>query len=420
MDFIVYKTKKFYFPSATFQLQIIPFRFICPSNQLLYNLTLQLVRSKINIMKYKTEYLALSISMAVMTYSCNPGNAQENKMQTAAIPTDFIQLKPGNADVSTGYPGSIEGQDNVDIKAQVTGYLDAVYVKEGQYVNRGQALFKINPSVYNEQVNNSDAALKAALASQANARLEVEKLKPLVAGNVVSDVQLKTAQANYQSASAQVAQARAALGSSKINANFTYIKAPVSGYLGRIPNRIGNLISPSDTSPLTTLSNISLVNVYFTMSEADFIRYSKMSASENHTGNIELVLADGSVYNYKGKLETASGNFDRTTGSIQMKAVFQNPGKLLRAGGTARVLIHKNVDAVLKVPKTAVKDIQDKFFVYKLNGKKVQMIPIEVSETTSQDYFVSSGIKSGDKIAVNRIDALTDGAYVVPKIVSAK
>ncbi len=372
------------------------------------------------IMKYKTGYLALSISMAVMMYSCNSGNAQENQMQAAATPTDFIQLKSGNADVSTGYPGSIEGQDNVDIKAQVTGYLDAVYVKEGQYVNKGQALFKINPSVYNEQVNNSDAALKAALASQATAKLEVDKLKPLVEGNVVSDIQLKTAQANYQSASAQVAQARAALGSSKINANFTYIKAPVSGYIGRILNRIGNLISPSDTSPLTTLSNINLVNVYFSMNEADFITYSKMSAAENHTGNIELLLPDGSVYNYKGKLENASGNFDRTTGSIQMKAVFQNPDRLLRAGGTARVLIHKNVDAVLKSPKTAVKDIQDKFFVYKLNGKKVQMLPVEVSEGTTQDYFVSAGIKAGDKIAINRIDALTDGADVVPKVISAQ
>lgn len=372
------------------------------------------------IMKYKIGYLALSISMAVMMYSCNSGNAQENQTQAAATPTDFIQLKSGNADVSTGYQGSIEGQDNVDIKAQVTGYLDAVYVKEGQYVNKGQALFKINPSVYNEQVNNSDAALKAVLASQATAKLEVDKLKPLVEGNVVSDIQLKTAQANYQSASAQVAQARAALGSSKINANFTYIKAPVNGYIGRIPNRIGNLISPSDTSPLTTLSNINLVNVYFSMNEVDFITYSKMSASENHTGNIELLLADGSVYNYKGKLENASGNFDRTTGSIQMKAVFQNPDKLLRSGGTARVLIHKNVHSVLKIPKTAVKDIQDKFFVYKLNGKKVQMIPVEVSEGTTQDYFVSAGIKAGDKIAVNRIDVLTDGAEVVPKVVSAQ
>lgn len=373
-------------------------------------------------MNYRIGYFAAALTMAALMYSCNSGNAQENTSLTAAMPTDFIQLYSGDADVSTGYPGSIEGQDNVEIKAQVTGYLEAVYVKEGQYVNKGQPLFRINPSVYNEQVNNNEAALKTALANQSNARLEVEKLRPLVDGKVVSDMQLKTAQASYQAATAQVAQAKSALGSSKINANFTYIKAPVSGYIGRIPNRVGNLISPADTTPLTSLSNINTVNVYFAMNEADFISHSKSAASDpNNTGIVELILADGSTYSYKGKLETASGNFDRNTGSIQMKAIFQNPDKLLRAGGSARVVIHRDVDNVIKLPKTAVKDIQDKFFVYKLSsGNKVVMSPIEISGDTTQDYFVSAGVKAGDKIAINRIDALTDGASVAPKVVPLK
>jgi len=189
-------------------------------------------------------------------------------------------------------------------------------------------LFRINPSVYNEQVNTNQAALKAALAAQETARLEVEKLKPLVAGKVVSDMQLKTAQANFKAAAAQVAQAQSSLGSSKINANFTYIKAPVSGYIGRIPNRVGNLISPSDATPLTTLSNINTVNVYFSMNEADFIAHSRAATAGNKTENVELILADGSKYGLPGKLESASGNFDRTKGSIQMKAVFQNRDKL--------------------------------------------------------------------------------------------
>lgn len=369
-------------------------------------------------MKFKTGYFILSLTSAVIIYSCNSKDNQEQQAP-AALATDFIQLNSSNADISTGYPGSIEGQNNVDIKAQVTGYLEAVYVKEGQYVNKGQNLFRINPSVYNEQVNNSDAALKIALANQASAKLEVEKLKPLVEGKVVSEIQLKTAQASYQAASAQVSQAKSSLGSSKINANFTYIKAPVSGFIGRIPNRMGNLISPSDASPLTTLSNISSVNVYFSMNEADYITYSRLLAKSS-TGQVDLILADNSKYQYNGKLEMASGNFDKNTGSIQMKAVFQNPEKLLRSGGTARVLIHRNIENVLKVPKSAVKDIQDKFFVYKLEGKKVKMIPVELSDGTSQDYFVTSGLKQGDKIAINRIDVLNDGADVTPKVVSVK
>ncbi|MFZ4930509.1 efflux RND transporter periplasmic adaptor subunit [Chryseobacterium sp. Mn2064] len=370
-------------------------------------------------MNYRKGYWVLSLTVAAILYSCGSGNGQENAQQMQALPTDFIQMKSGDADVAMGYPGSIEGQDNVDIKAQVTGYLEAVYIKEGQYVNKGQTLFRINPSVYNEQVNTNEAGLKAALAAQETARLEVEKLKPLVEGKVVSDMQLKTAQASYKVASAQVAQAQSSLGSSKINANFTYIKAPVSGYIGRIPNRIGNLISPSDASPLTTLSNINTVNVYFSMNEAEFIAHSK--ATGNGSENVELILADGSTYSLHGKLENASGNFDRNTGSIQMKAVFQNPDKLLRAGGTARVMIHNELNGVIKLPKTSVKDIQDKFFVYKLNGKdKVKMTQIKISGSTSEDYFVKEGVNTGDKIAANRIDALTDGALVVAKVVPSK
>lgn len=372
-------------------------------------------------MNYRKGYLALPLIAAAILYSCGSGNAQENSQQVPALPTDFIQVKSGDEDVSTGYPGSIEGQDNVEIKAQITGYLEAVYIKEGQYVNKGQTLFRINPSVYNEQVNTNQAALKAAVAAQETARLEVEKLKPLVEGKVVSDMQLKTAQANFKAASAQVAQAQSSLGSSKINANFAYIKAPVSGYIGRIPNRIGNLISPSDTTPLTTLSNINTVNVYFSMNEADFIAHSRATASGNTTGDVDLILADGSMYSLKGKLESASGNFDRTTGSIQMKAVFQNPDKLLRSGGTGRVMIHNDLDGVVKLPKTSVKDIQDKYFVYKLDGKdKVKMTQIKVSGSTSQDYFIKEGVNAGDKIAINRIDALTDGAQVVAKVAPSK
>lgn len=367
-------------------------------------------------MNYKVGYLVVSFSITTLLFSCTAKNEQENMSQVSALPTDFIQLKFENVDIPTAYPGSIEGQDNVEIKAQVNGYLEKVYVKEGQYVSQGQTLFRITPTIYEEQVKNSDASLKVALANLANTKLEVEKLKPLVEGNVVSDVQLKTAEANYQGALAQVAQAKAALGSSKINADFTYIKAPISGYIGRIPNRIGNLVGASDTNALTTLSNINTVNVYFSMNEAQFISYNRfINSSNNITNTIELLLADGSTYDNKGKLESASGNFDKNTGSIQLKAVFSNPNNLLRSGGTAKVILHQQVDNVIQVPKTAVKDIQDKLFIYKLDkNNKVKMLPIDISGGNTEFYFVNKGVKAGDKIAINRLDELTDNALVTP------
>lgn len=326
---------------------------------------------------------------------------------------DFFQAKSVTGEVEKKYPGIIEGTVNVDIKAQVSGYLEAIYVKEGDYVTKGQSLFKIKADVYAEQVNNSRAAYKSALANLANAKLEIEKIKPLVDAKVYSDMQLKTAQANYDAASAQAAQAKAALGSSQLNADFSLIKAPVSGYISRIPNRVGNLVTPTDAVPLTILSEINTVFVYFSLSEADYLAFSKDSKS-NQT--VSLILADGSVYEHQGKLEVASGNIDRTTGSIALKAVFSNPKKQLRSGGSARVVLNSNLASVITVPMASVKDIQDKFFVYVLKqGNKVAMVPIEIAGSAGTDYFVKSGVKSGDKIALNGIDLLYDGVEVVPK-----
>ncbi|AIL46114.1 efflux RND transporter periplasmic adaptor subunit [Elizabethkingia anophelis] len=369
----------------------------------------------------KPSSLILAIAAAMFLSSCGQSSPGSAAGELPAPETDFVTLIQGTGDTQKEYPGNIEGIVNVDVKPQVTGYLQAVLVKEGQYVQKGQPLFRIMPDVYNEQVKNSDAGLKSALAAQATARLEVEKLRPLVDGKVVSDMQLKTAQANYNAATAQVEQAKAALGSSKINANFTLIKAPVSGYIGRIPNRTGTLVSPTDTTALTTLSDISTVQVYFSISEANYITYSKEGIFSGDSGNIQLILADGSVYNQKGRVEAGSGNIDKATGSITMKAIFPNPDKLLRSGGAGKIVIGRTVDNIVQLPITSVKDIQDKFFVFKLaDSSKVAMVPIQIDGKTKDTYYVKSGVKAGDKIAVNRIDMLQDGMKVQPKKVPAK
>lgn len=371
-------------------------------------------------MNIKISHALLIVATASLLASCGGAGHQEGQQAPAPQETDFIELSNGNSPVKSAYPGTIEGTDNVDIKAQVTGYLEEIYVKEGDYVQKGQNLFRIKSDVFNEQVNNSNAALQAAIAAQSNAKLEVEKIKPLVEGKVVSDIQLKTAQANYAAASAQVAQAKAALGSSKITAAFALIKAPVSGYIGRIPNRVGNLVAPGDTTPLTSLSEINNVFVYFSMSEGDFIAYKKHSADQqNATETVELIMADGAVYQHQGKLVSASGNIDRATGSMTMKAIFPNPDKLLRAGGAGRVVINQTLNGVVSLPMSSVKDIQDKFFVFKLgDSNKVTMTPIEISGNSGKLYLIKSGVNAHDKVAANRIDALNDGMKVQPKMIA--
>lgn len=366
---------------------------------------------------YKTLSKAAVLLVIIGFSSCGKSGADAGALAAPKPEVDFFQAESITGEVEKKYPGTVEGTVNVDIKAQVSGYLEAIYVKEGDYVNKGQSLFKIKGDVYAEQVNNSRAAYKSAQANLANAKLEVEKIKPLVDGKVFSDMQLKTAQANYEAAVAQVAQAKAALGSSQLNADFSLIKAPVSGYISRIPNRIGNLVTPSDAVPLTVLSDINTVFVYFSLTEADYLAFSKDPKS-NQT--VSLIMADDSEYEQKGKLEVASGNIDRSTGTISLKAIFPNPKKLLRAGGSARVILNNSLSSVITVPMASVKDIQDKFFVFVLKpGNKVAMVPIEIGGSSGTDYFVKSGLKQGDKIALNSIDVLYDSMEVLPKTAKA-
>jgi len=356
-------------------------------------------------------FLTLITAVALLS-SCG-GNQEQPQEQ--AVTVDFIELSPTHAETEKKYPGTLEGTVNVDVKAQVTGYLDQIYVKEGDYVSQGQPLFKIKADVYNEQVNNSKAAYQAALSAEQNAKLEIEKIKPLVEGKVYTELQLKTAEANYAAAKAQVAQAQAALGSSQINAKFTLINAPVSGYIGRIPNRIGNLITAADATPLTTLSEINTVNVYFSLSEADFIAFIKDQNNKSSNQQATLLLADGTAYNHSGKVELASGNIDRTTGSMALKASFTNPEKILRSGGSAKVILKKAHENVLLVPMAAVKDIQDRYFVYVIGEKnKISMKQIEIAGNTANAYLLKSGLTAGEKIVMNRIDMLNDGMQVQP------
>ncbi len=357
--------------------------------------------------------VAAVIGLTSLLSAC--GDPEQTGYKTQEIDVDFIEVKPASAVLEKKYPGVMEGTVNVEVKAQVSGYLDEIYVKEGDYVKKGQSLFRIKGDVFQEQVNNSEAALKSASSAEESARIELEKIKPLVEGKVYSELQLQTAEANYAAAKAQVAQAKAALGSSRINAAFSLIKAPVSGYIGRIPNRIGNLVSPADLTPLTSLSEIDQVLVYFSLSEPDFMAYMKDSREDKSMNTVELITADGSLYSHKGVVEIASGNIDRTTGSIPLKAVFPNPDKLLRSGGMGKVVLKKIHDNALSIPMSSVKDIQNKFFVFVLSDSNtVAMRAIEINGRSGINYIVQSGLSNGEQIALNRIDVLTDKMVVKP------
>lgn len=276
------------------------------------------MRIKTNQLEKNSFFVSATIAaVALVIILTFMGCADKTQAPAQAAPTlPVVEINTSSATTQTEFPASIHGTVDIEIRPQVSGTLDRIFVDEGAYVSQGQPLFKINDRLFREQLNNAKASLNAAKAAAINAQLEVEKLTPLVQNKVVSDYQLKSAKASLSVALANVAQAEAAVGTAQINLGYTLIKAPVSGYIGRLPKKQGSQLSPADVEALTQLSDIREVYAYFSLGENDFINFK--SQYEGNTINdklrklppVSLLLADGSDYTEKGKIDMVDGQFE--------------------------------------------------------------------------------------------------------------
>jgi len=367
----------------------------------------------------------LMIAVAFVFYACKSKSADAGYPQMPPQELPVITVSSVPANTYQYYTASLQGSRDIEIRPQVDGYINKIYVDEGAQVKKGQLLFKIDPQPYVEQLNNANALYMAAKASLEDAEINVNKLVPLVQNNVISDVQLKSAQAAYNVAKANVAQSSAAVQSARINLGYTSITAPASGYIGRIPYKVGSLVGRSTPDPLTVLSETKDVRAYFSMSELNFQQF-----KEQFSGNtieekikqmppVELVLATDSVYAQKGKVELAEGQFDKTTGTINFRATFPNAQGLLRSGNTGKIRIVRNLGNSIVIPQEATYELQDKIFVYAVgDSNKVTSKPITVTGTTGNYYLVQSGVNQGEKIVYTGLDRLRDGAVIQPQPMS--
>jgi membrane fusion protein (multidrug efflux system) len=367
---------------------------------------------------------AILIAAAVYFSGCNQAQGTQAAPPPQALPVLPINTSPTTTYLT--YSATIEGKTNVEIRPQVSGYLDKIYVEEGAYVQAGQPLFKINDRPYDAQLHNSEANIEAAKANMEKAAIEVHRLQPLVDNKVISDVQLKAAQAAYDAAKAQVSQAEAESNNAGINLGYTLLKAPVSGYIGRIPFKVGALVGKGEAQPLTILSDVKEVYAYFSMSESDFLRFTNESNGKTIHDKIkglppvELELADKSIYASKGRIEVMEGQFDKTMGTISFRADFPNADGLLRTGSTGKVRIPQASSGLIPVPQTATYDLQDKVFVFAVgDSNKVVSKPLHIVGKTTNYYLVDQGVKAGDKIVFAGMDRLQDGVVITPQLLSA-
>lgn len=359
------------------------------------------------------------IYITTLIYGCSSAPQQQ-----AASPHSLGVVSVSSRDVATyqEYPASIRGVDNVEIRPQVNGTLEQVFVDEGDYVQSGQALFKIDDRPFRAALNNAIAGLHAAEGAAANAELEVEKLAPLVKNGVIAEYQLKAAKAASQVAQANIEQAKANISTAQINLGYTLVRAPVSGYIGRLDRKKGSLVGPSDAEALTDLSDVHNVHVYFALAERDFVAFKAQYEGETlrekleHIDSVTLLLSDEILYVLKGKIDMIDGQFDENTGAIDVRANFPNPKGLLRSGNTGKVrlpLIHKRV---LSVPQAAIMELQDKVYVYVLTaGNKVQKTAITVAGKSGENFLISEGLQPGQQVVIEGLGFLSDGMVIAPK-----
>jgi membrane fusion protein, multidrug efflux system len=363
-------------------------------------------------------------TLAILSFILIFAACSENKEQAPAQPpvAEVITISAAPATTGHDYTASLQGKVDLEIRPQVDGFLDKVFVDEGAFVKAGQSLFKINDQPYQEQLNNAAANLKSAEAALNNAALEIEKLTPLVENKIVSDYQLKVAKSAYNGAAANVEQAKAVVASARIKLSYTNVTAPVSGYIGRLPRKQGSLVSPADPEALTTLSDVHEVYAYFSLGETDFINFKSQYAGATvndklkNLPSVSLILSDNSVYTSQGKIDMVDGRFDKTTGAITLRAIFPNSNNLLRSGNTGKIrLQQEHLDAIL-VPQSATVEVQDKIFVYAVgDSNKVNKQPLQIIGKTATDYIVKEGIKAGDRIVINGLENLSDDLVITPQ-----
>ena len=367
--------------------------------------------------KQHMKKIALWVLTAVALTSCG---SKSNQMGEASNDFAVETIQSTSADLETSYPATIKGMQDIEIRPKVSGYLVKLLVDEGATVHKGQPLFLIDSEQYRAAVKSAQAQIRVCRANIATQKLTVDNKRMLFKQNIISSYDLQMAENTLASYEAQLAAAEAQLQSAQDNLNWCTVTSPADGVVGSIPYRVGSLVSASSAEPLTTVSNISKMYVYFSMTEKQLLALTRQAGGVNAAiqamPSVTLKLSDGTTYSQSGKVSTISGVIDQSTGSVQMRATFDNAQHILRSGGTGAVLVPTHASDAIMVPQSATFDVQDKKFVYVVNADKtvatreITVLP----QNNGQSYVVASGLRSGERIVVDGVNQLKNGQKINP------
>jgi membrane fusion protein, multidrug efflux system len=359
-------------------------------------------------------FLTLITPLVIFSACSKSGNSSDTKSihefpVTTVIRKDTVLFHE--------YVVDVHAIKNVEIRARVQGYLDYIYVDEGQSVKAGQLLFKINDEEYVAEVAKSKASVNSAIAEEQAMQLEAERVSILVEKNVVAQSELRLAKAKVDMAKAKVEEAKSHLLQANIRYTHTSIKAPFDGVVDRLPFKIGSLINEGHL--LTTLFDSKFVYAYFRVSEKEYLEYVKSHPDDRRSNNVELIQADGNLHQQPGKIETLEGEFDTSTGTIAFRAIFPNPQHVLKHGSSGKIKLSNAIEDALIIPQKATFEIQDKTFVFLVDkDNKLKVKSFVPKSRLSHFYIIESGLQEGDRIIFEGIKDARDGMQIKPSVVS--
>lgn len=370
------------------------------------------------------------VSAALIGLASCSGNsdqaAQMAAMQNQAPELAVVTVEPGNSNLSQAYSATIKGKVDVDVRPLVSGFITKVNVDEGQFVRKGQTLFTLDQVTFQAAVDQAQAAVNSAQTAVNSAKLTADNKKLLFDKNIISEYEYQLAQNQLATAKAQLATAQAALTSARKNLSYTVVTAPVDGVVGTIPNREGSLASPSMAQPLTTIADTQEVYAYFSLTEKDVLEMTQgqktLAQAIADMPEVQLQLADGTVYPLSGKVATISGVINQSTGATSVRARFANPNGVLRSGSTGQILLPHNLADVITIPQRATYEVQDRRFVYVLNdSNKTVATPIEVSPVNDgQNFVVTSGLTAGQRVVVEGVGSKVRPDMVIKPVDAAE
>lgn len=370
------------------------------------------------IFMYYNKNLIIKVLFSVLALfpmvSCHNNTALE---QSEPEKHELLTVAARDYTINTEFPASIQGNQDIKIIPRVEGHLMGVYVKEGEPVQEGQLLFRLDDATYRAAVEAADANVQMMTAALNRAQLEYDGKKTLRQKGVISDLELSFSESDLNVAKANLAAAKAALTSARNDLSYTEIRSPSNGVVGRIPYRRGDLVGPSIQDGLTIVADNHQMRVYFSMTENAIMQYlseyQSLSEAIKRFPELQLQLSNGLVYEQIGHVESISGVVDERTGAVSVCARFDNPNGMLLSGGTGKVILPTSLHNAIVIPQEATYDIQDKVYVVKVvEGKAVaSMIQVE-SATDGKSYVVIDGLKAGEVIIAKGAGFVREGTKI--------